>query len=120
LLESARSLLQISKLWQPKSYNSQFKHPPITDRKSRTPLDRRTPASSLRESIQVTSDKCGKTTSDMKVHNTANVVVLVVEVLVDGRFRNKGHGRRLLRIRIMDFGGMMEVVRGRRMRSNGE
>jgi hypothetical protein len=56
----------------------------------------------------------------MKVNNTANVVVLVVEVLVDGRFRNKGHGRQLLRIRIMDFGGMMEVVRGRRMRSNGE
>jgi hypothetical protein len=56
----------------------------------------------------------------MTVHNTANVVVLLVEALVDGRFRNKGHGRRHLRIRIMDFGGMMEVVRGRRIRSNGE
>lgn len=57
----------------------------------------------------------------MKVRYTASVVVtLAVEVLVDGRFRNKGHGRRHLRIRIMDFGGMMEVVKGRRMRSNGE
>ena len=61
------------------------------------------------------------TKTDMRVLNTANVVVvLLVEALVDGRFRNKGHGQRHLRIRIMDFGGMMEVVRGRRIRSNGE